>query len=182
MDVLDGILQGHDVDRARRVEFVEQRRQRRRLAGAGGAGDEDEPVLLVGHLPERLGKLQLVERRDLRLELPEDDREVAPLREDVDAEARLPREPVRAVARPLLDEELAEPPVAVDEVEREDFRLERGQAFDRGVDRHADQLARGLDLQRPVHRHVHVGHVAVRVQHRRQDVVDFSFAHVSSSS
>ena len=45
---LDRILDRHDVRAARAVDAVEHRRERGRLAGAGGPGDEDEPALFFG--------------------------------------------------------------------------------------------------------------------------------------
>jgi hypothetical protein len=128
-------------------------------------------------LPERVRQLQVVEGRNPRLELAEDAGEVAALREDVHAEARLAGQPVRAVARALLHQELAESAVAVDEVQREDLGLERRQRLDRRADGHADELTRRLDLQRAVDRDVEVGDVLVRLEHGRQHVVDLGLAH-----
>ena len=48
--VLDRILGGEDVE-VRLVDAVEARVERRRLAGAGGAGDEDDAV---GPVDERV--------------------------------------------------------------------------------------------------------------------------------
>ena len=43
MHELNRVFQGDDVDRLRLVDLIEQRGQRRRLAAAGRAGDEDQP-------------------------------------------------------------------------------------------------------------------------------------------
>ena len=48
MNELDRILQGHDMDRLFLVNLVQDRGQCRRLAAAGGAGDEDESRFFPG--------------------------------------------------------------------------------------------------------------------------------------
>src|SRR4030095_8635520 len=118
--------------------------------GAGGAGHEDETVLLLGHLAERVRQLELLEGGDPGLQLPQHAGEVTALREDVEAESRLASQPVGAVARPLLDQELAEPAIAVDQVEREDLRLERRDALDRRRSRNDAEVAPGTDTVKGV--------------------------------
>jgi hypothetical protein len=56
---LDRVLDREDVLRALTVDLVDQRRERRRLTGAGRPGDEDEAARLVGQRVER--------RRDAKL-------------------------------------------------------------------------------------------------------------------
>ena len=63
---LDRILDRQDVLRARPVDPVDQRRERRRLAGAGRAGDEHEAARLLAELVEALGQCELLERLDAR--------------------------------------------------------------------------------------------------------------------
>ena len=46
----DRVLERHHVHRLRLVDLVEHRGERRRLAAAGRAGDEDQPVFLPAHL------------------------------------------------------------------------------------------------------------------------------------
>ena len=58
---LDRVLDRHDVRPARAVDAVEHRRERGRLAGAGGAGDEHEPALLLGEGLDARRQAQLVE-------------------------------------------------------------------------------------------------------------------------
>src|SRR3989454_646025 len=169
--------QRHHVHGLGAVDLVEEGGQRRRLAGSGGARDEDEPVLLARHPLEGLGELQLLDGRNLRLQLPEDDREAAALGEDVDAEARLAGQEVRRVARALAQQVLGETPVVVDQVQCEDLGPERRQVLDRGLDGDRHQLAGGLHLQRPLTRDVEVRHVVVRLQHHAQQVVDLGFPH-----
>ena len=48
VQVLDRVLERDDVARAGRVDVVDHRRQRRGLARAGGAGEQDDPALLLG--------------------------------------------------------------------------------------------------------------------------------------
>ena len=64
MEVLDRVLDRHDVRRRGVVDVVQHRGQRRRLAGAGGAGDEDQAALFVGDPLEHRRQLQLVDGRD----------------------------------------------------------------------------------------------------------------------
>ena len=52
---LDRVLDREDVLRALAVDLVDQRRERRRLTGAGRAGDEHEPARPLGQLVERRG-------------------------------------------------------------------------------------------------------------------------------
>ena len=177
MHELDRILERDDVHGPRRVDLAEQRRERGRLARAGRAGDQDHPGFLVGHLAERVRQLQILERGDLRLQLAQHHRQVAALLEDVDAEPRTVAERVGAVARALGHQVLAQSAIAIDQVQGEDLGLKRRQALDGRIGRHADELAGRLDLQRPIHRHVHVRDVVVRVEHRRQQVVDLGFSH-----
>ena len=70
------------------VDVVDHRRQRRALARAGGAGDEDDPALLFGQLGDDLGQAQLLDRADFEGDRAADDRDRAALFEGVDAEAR----------------------------------------------------------------------------------------------
>ena len=52
---LDRILDREDVLGAVPVDLVDDRRERRRLTGAGRAGDEDEPARLLRELVQRGG-------------------------------------------------------------------------------------------------------------------------------
>ncbi len=47
---LDRVLDRDDVLGHRPVHVVDHRRERGRLAGAGGAGEQDDPALLLGEL------------------------------------------------------------------------------------------------------------------------------------
>ena len=83
---LDRVLDREDVVRAFGVDHVEHRRQRRALAGAGRAGDEDEPTRFLGQLTEDLRHPERVEVRDLLRDEPERGADRAALEEAVDAE------------------------------------------------------------------------------------------------
>ena len=61
---LDRILDRHDVRPARAVDAIEHRRERRRLAGARRAGDEDEPALLFGERLDARRQAQLGEGKN----------------------------------------------------------------------------------------------------------------------
>jgi len=69
---LDRVLDRHDVLSAVRVDVVDHRRERGRLAGAGRTGDDDEALVEVAELLQRLGQVERGERDDLRGNLAED--------------------------------------------------------------------------------------------------------------
>ena len=74
------------------VDAVDQRRERRRLAGAGRAGDEHEAARLVAQLVEPLGHPQLLERADPGGDQAERGAHGRALEVGVDAEAREARD------------------------------------------------------------------------------------------
>ena len=106
MEDLDRILDRHDVLAARAVDLVEHRRERRRLAGAGRAGDEDEAALLLREPGDAGREMEVVEARDLARDHAERERDRAALPEAVHAEARQARLRVREVEIAALVEEL----------------------------------------------------------------------------
>ena len=61
---LDRILHGDDVLTALAVDLIEHRRERRRLARPGGAGDEDETAMLLSESRDPGRKAELVEARN----------------------------------------------------------------------------------------------------------------------
>ena len=85
--VLDGVLDGDDVDRALRVDVLDHAGQRRRLAAAGRPGDEDEAPRQVAELLDALGDAQLGEAPHRRQEAPEGAGHGALLHEDIGPEA-----------------------------------------------------------------------------------------------
>ena len=60
--ILDRVLDRHDVRRARRVDVVDHRGERRGLAAAGGAGHEHEAALFLRDLLEHRRQAELVDR------------------------------------------------------------------------------------------------------------------------
>ncbi len=62
VEVLDRILDRHDVRRPRRVDVIDHRGERGALAAAGRAGDEDQAALLLGDLLEDGRQPELVDR------------------------------------------------------------------------------------------------------------------------
>ena len=64
VDELDRVLDRDDVRRRGLVDVVDHRRERRRLARAGRAGDQDDPALLVGQLADHRRQRQLLDRAD----------------------------------------------------------------------------------------------------------------------
>ena len=59
MHELDRILDGEDVPLHARVDVIDHRRERGRLARAGLAGHQDEPIVGAAHLPHRFRQLEL---------------------------------------------------------------------------------------------------------------------------
>ena len=104
VQVLDRVLERDDVPRAGRVDVVDHRRERRRLARAGGAGQQDDPARLLGELADHLGQAEVVDRPHLVGDRAADDRDVAALAEGVDAEARHALELVGEVGLAVLGE------------------------------------------------------------------------------
>ena len=68
VDVLDRILDGEDVLAPLGVDLVDHRRERRRLAAAGRAGDEHQPARPLGEVADDGRQAELVERLDLSRE------------------------------------------------------------------------------------------------------------------
>ena len=85
--VLDRILDGEDVQGPPGVDVVDQRGQRRRLAGSGRAGDEHESLRELAHRAEHVRKAQLLGRRDRKGNGAKGQRERALGHEDVPPEA-----------------------------------------------------------------------------------------------
>ena len=94
---LDRVLDREDVLVSRPVDVVQERCERRRLAGAGRARDEHETTRLVGKLVQPLRHVELFERADPRRDQAERSREAFPLEVRVDAEPGEPRHRVREV-------------------------------------------------------------------------------------
>ena len=88
MQILDRILDRHDVPGLVLVDPVDDRRQRRRLAGARGAGEQNQAALLFGDLFDRLRQPELLNRPHREGDHTGHDRNRAALAERVDAEAR----------------------------------------------------------------------------------------------
>ena len=89
---LDRILDREDVVGAVAVDLVDHRGERRRLTGAGRAGDEDEAARLHRELGERGRQAELLERLQLLGDDAEGGAERLALEVDVDAEAREARD------------------------------------------------------------------------------------------
>ena len=104
MDELDGVLDRDDVVGPRLIDVVDDRGERGRLARAGRAGHEDEPLREIAEPDDRFGKVQLLGREDLDRDLAEDGADAVPVAEDVDAEARDSRDLVGEVGVVSLGE------------------------------------------------------------------------------
>jgi hypothetical protein len=85
---LDRVLDRDDVPAEVGVDVVDHRRERRRLAAAGGPRDDDEALVQVAELLDRLGQLQLLEGEDLHGDLAEHGGLAPVVVEEVAAESR----------------------------------------------------------------------------------------------
>jgi hypothetical protein len=98
---LDGVFDGEDVLRARSVDLVEDRGERRGLPRACRAGHEDEAARVLRERVQDRRQAQLLERLDLLRDEAERGADRLALEVDVDAEAREPRHGVREVELPV---------------------------------------------------------------------------------
>ena len=96
VDVLDRILQRDDVLVPRVVDLIENRRQCRRLTGAGFTGDQHDALLKRREAAHHLWEAECIERRDALAEDTQRRRDVALLPEQIDTHT-LPRDRRRAV-------------------------------------------------------------------------------------
>ena len=94
---LDRILDRHHMGGSRTVDVVDHRRQRRALAAAGGAGNQDQAALFFGDLLQHLRQPELVDGPDLHRDDAEDEADGAALLEDVAAEPAEARDAVGEV-------------------------------------------------------------------------------------
>ncbi len=106
MDDLDRVFDRDDVLAARAVHVVDDRRERRRLSRAGGAGDEDETAVFLGEATDARRQREGLEVRHLARDDAEGDRDRAALPEAVDAESRQAGRRVGAVELSRLEERL----------------------------------------------------------------------------
>src|SRR2546430_2016304 len=84
---LDRVFDREDVLGALAVDLVDQGRQRRRLAGPGRPGDQDEATRLLGQRMQGGRDPELLEGLDVGRDQPEGGAEGAALEENVDTEA-----------------------------------------------------------------------------------------------
>jgi hypothetical protein len=105
---LDGILDRHDVHETGIGDHPHQRRQRRRLAGAGRAGDENQSLRQVYHLAQHRRQAPVVEGREIERHPAEDRGSCPALLEDGRAEPGDPRYAVAEVHRLVLFQVLLE--------------------------------------------------------------------------
>jgi hypothetical protein len=85
-EVLDRILDGQDVAGAVAVAVIEHRGDGRRLAGTGGADDQDQAALLHDQVGQHRRQLERIELGNVAEDEADDDADRAALAEDVDAE------------------------------------------------------------------------------------------------
>jgi hypothetical protein len=88
VNVFDRVLDRDDVSGGRPVAVIDHRRERRRLARAGGADDEHESALVHHDVLQGFGQAKLLEVRHLGRDRAHDHADMLLLDEDVDAKAR----------------------------------------------------------------------------------------------
>ena len=88
---LDRIFDGDDVIFAGAIDVVDERGQRGRFAGAGGAGDQHQALGQVAEAEQLFGQVQVVGREDLAGNDAHDRAHAAQIDEQVGAKARLAR-------------------------------------------------------------------------------------------
>ena len=88
----DRVLDGDDLGLAGVVDLFDHRRECRRFAHSGRAGDEHVAALQARHLAQRAREIELLEGADLQRNDPQHDVVEASLTRDVDAEAALARQ------------------------------------------------------------------------------------------
>jgi hypothetical protein len=103
---LHRVLDGDDVALTLRIDVVDDRRQRGRLARTGEAGHEDQPVPLLGQRRHRGREAQRVEARDAGQHPAEDQADPAPLAERAHPEPPETGDAVHEVALVRLGERL----------------------------------------------------------------------------
>ncbi len=106
MQELDRVLDRHDVAGSLPVHDVDHRGERRRLARAGRAGDDDEAALEAREVHHDVREPEIVDVLDLERDHPEDGAHGVALHEHVHAETGPSRERIGHVQLELLLEPL----------------------------------------------------------------------------
>ena len=107
VDEFDRILDREDVLTAAVVDVIQQGRQRRGLAGTGGAGHQHQSPRTPTHLQHHRRKIELFHTGNFAAQGPEAGGIAAPLPVNVDPEAGHPSQAVGAVQLPVLFQGLA---------------------------------------------------------------------------
>ena len=102
VDILDGVLHGHDVALALVVEAIDDAGQGRGLAGTGGTGDEYETLLEPRKDEDLLGDVEVVGVWQAEGDDADNGTGRAPLAEDVGAETSQARNREREVVVVLV--------------------------------------------------------------------------------
>ena len=101
---LNGILNGDDVVVLLAIDAIEKHGQGRGLAGASGAGDEDNSISELGDLRQLFGQAQGGKVGNCGRNHPHDDGTTATLNKDIDAKTGQARQSVGDVASAMLPE------------------------------------------------------------------------------
>ena len=110
-----------------RVDVVDHRRERRRLARAGRAGEEDDPALLLGEVADHLGQAEVVDRAHLERDRAAGDRDVPRWRKALTRKRETPGDRVGEVGLAVLAELLEQVGSVLGDVVQRRLGVLRGQ-------------------------------------------------------
>ncbi|RMO57057.1 hypothetical protein ALQ39_05749, partial [Pseudomonas amygdali pv. eriobotryae] len=86
MDEFDRVFNGDDMAAGVAVAVIDQRCQRGRFARAGGTDEQHQAVLFHDHIEQYRRQEQVLETRNIQLDIPRDDGHLVTLHEDIDPE------------------------------------------------------------------------------------------------
>ncbi len=173
----DRIFQGHDVDCSLFVDPVEQRGQRCRFTGPGGAGKDDQTVEFPGHFGKSRREIHAFDARHLGLEPPEHRRDITLLGKNVDPEPGRITERIGKVAGAVGHQVGEKTLVLADQVQREDLGLKRGQLFDRRLHLDRHKLTGRFDLQGFADGDIEVRNIGMGLQQGGNPIIDLGLLH-----
>src|SRR5674476_1304094 len=159
------VFQRHDVRGLAVVDFIQNCRQRGGFAGAGRAGDENQPGFFARKLLQNVRELEFFQSGNLRAQLAADGGIISALRKNIHAETRLVIQRVRSIARTVPDQIFNLPEIVADDVERDNFALERCQFFNGRIKSHRLEFAVRLHLRRTVGGEKQIRNFRLRSQH-----------------
>ena len=105
-EVLDGVLHGHDMTSPRPRDMVKHRGDGGGLAGAGGADDQDQPLVGLRDRLQHGWQVQALERRYMGADTPGHQADQPTLAKDIDPEPVFLPDLVSEIQGPVFQEEV----------------------------------------------------------------------------